>query len=201
MKVLSLLFHLGVVFAGFAFLWFWIELLIKLVLPLKIRVPSKYILKLLKSLFLGTLVLKFNLMQEGSLAFNTSLTVSLLAYFLYMIRSIKNENSRFKVKINSNMQARVKTNVKLEWSIAFSSLLVTLIWLFYPKMLDSATTEWFYTKTHYLLSVPLLGWVFRISGLFFVIGTILRFVSALFWIVKRPKKKIDPEEFDDFEEL
>jgi ascorbate-specific PTS system EIIC-type component UlaA len=99
------------------------------------------------------------------------------------------------------MQARVKTNVKLEWSIAFSSLLVTLIWLFYPKMLDSATTEWFYTKTHYLLSVPLLGWVFRISGLFFVIGTILRFVSALFWIVKRPKKKIEPKEFDDFEEL
>jgi hypothetical protein len=49
--------------------------------------------------------------------------------------------------------------------------------------------------------VPLLGWVFRISGLFFVIGTILRFVSALFWIVKRPKKKIEPEEFDDFEEL
>lgn len=201
MKVLVLLFHLGVLFAGFAFLWFWMELLLKLVLPLKIRVPSKYILKLLKSLFLGTLVLKFNQMQEGDLAFNASLFVSMLAYFLYLIRGIKNENSRLQVKFNSNLQPKVKNNVKLEWSIAFLSVAITMLWTYFPKILDSATTEWFYTQTHYFLSVPLLGWVFRLSGLFFVIGTIVRFASGLYWIVSKPKKKQDPNTFDDFEEL
>lgn len=51
MKVLELLFQLGILFSAFAFLWFWIQLLIVFLVPTSIRLQLRYFLQLLHSLF------------------------------------------------------------------------------------------------------------------------------------------------------
>jgi hypothetical protein len=89
MNVLSHVFHLGVLFSAFAFIWFWLQLLLMFLLPEGIRMQLRYFLQLLQSLFLGVLVLKFVDKEEGSLTLNGMLVLSLITYFLYLLRNLR----------------------------------------------------------------------------------------------------------------
>lgn len=203
MKILSLIFHLGVLFSAFAFLWFWLQLLLFIALPEGIRNQIRYFLQLMQSLFLGTLVLKFIQMEDGVLAINGTLVLSMMTYFLYLIRNIQSEEKRIQVQFYSNIYKKLKTKNNWEWAVALISLGVTIIWVFYPLALDSVVTNWFYIQTHDVMEVPILGWIFKIAGFFFLLATLFRFIGALRWIIDRPtgKVKSKDQEYDDYEEL
>ncbi len=203
MKILSLIFHLGVLFSAFAFLWFWLQLLLFIALPEGIRNQIRYFLQLMQSLFLGTLVLKFIQMEDGVLAINGTLVLSMMTYFLYLIRNIQSEEKRIQVQFYSNIYKKLKTKNNWEWAVALISLGVTIIWVFYPLALDSVVTNWFYIQTHDVMEVPILGWIFKIAGFFFLLATLFRFIAALRWIIDRPtgKVKSKDQEYDDYEEL
>jgi hypothetical protein len=203
MKILSLIFHLGVLFSAFAFLWFWLQLLLFIALPEGIRNQIRYFLQLMQSLFLGTLVLKFIQMEDGVLAINGTLVLTMMTYFLYLIRNIQSEEKRIQVQFYSNIYKKLKTKNNWEWAVALISLGVTIIWVFYPMALDSVVTNWFYIQTHDVMEVPILGWIFKIAGFFFLLATLFRFIAALRWIIDRPtgKVKSKDQEYDDYEEL
>lgn len=203
MKILSLIFHLGVLFSAFAFLWFWLQLLLFIALPEGIRNQIRYFLQLMQSLFLGTLVLKFIQMEDGVLAINGTLVLSMMTYFLYLIRNIQSEEKRIQVQFYSNIYKKLKTKNNWEWAVALISMGVTIIWVFYPLALDSVVTNWFYIQTHDVMEVPILGWIFKIAGFFFLLATLFRFIAALRWIIERPtgKVKSKDQEYDDYEEL
>lgn len=203
MKILSLIFHLGVLFSAFAFLWFWLQLLLFIALPEGIRNQIRYFLQLMQSLFLGTLVLKFIQMEDGVLAINGTLVLSMMTYFLYLIRNIQSEEKRIQVQFYSNIYKKLKTKNNWEWAVALISMGVTIIWVFYPLALDSVVTNWFYIQTHDVMEVPILGWIFKIAGFFFLLATLFRFIAALRWIIDRPtgKVKSKDQEYDDYEEL
>lgn len=203
MKILSLIFHLGVLFSAFAFLWFWLQLLLFIALPEGIRNQIRYFLQLMQSLFLGTLVLKFIQMEDGVLAINGTLVLTMMTYFLYLIRNIQSEEKRIQVQFYSNIYKKLKTKNNWEWAVALISLGVTIIWVFYPMALDSVVTNWFYIQTHDVMEVPILGWIFKIAGFFFLLATLFRFIAALRWIIERPtgKVKSKDQEYDDYEEL
>lgn len=203
MKILSLIFHLGVLFSAFAFLWFWLQLLLFIALPEGIRNQIRYFLQLMQSLFLGTLVLKFIQMEDGVLAINGTLVLTMMTYFLYLIRNIQSEEKRIQVQFYSNIYKKLKTKNNWEWAVALISLGVTIIWVFYPMALDSVVTNWFYIQTHDVMEVPILGWIFKIAGFFFLLATLFRFIAALRWIIDRPtgKLKSKDQEYDDYEEL
>lgn len=203
MKILSLIFHLGVLFSAFAFLWFWLQLLLFIALPEGIRNQIRYFLQLMQSLFLGTLVLKFIQMEDGVLAINGTLVLTMMTYFLYLIRNIQSEEKRIQVQFYSNIYKKLKTKNNWEWAVALISLGVTIIWVFYPMALDSVVTNWFYIQTHDVMEVPILGWIFKIAGFFFLLATLFRFIAALRWIIDRPTRKVKSkdQEYDDYEEL
>ncbi|MBM3165198.1 MAG: hypothetical protein FJZ80_07040 [Bacteroidetes bacterium] len=203
MKTLQLLFQLGILFSAFAFLWFWIQLLLVLVIPQSIRFQMRYFLQLLHSLFLGSLVLKFLQMENPPLGFNSILALGMLTYFLYLIRNIRSRNAMMRVEIYATFYEKLKTKNEWEWTLALISLGVTLLWVLYPTALDSTTNLWFYEKTKYLTDIPVLGWIFKIFGFFFVLGTLIRFLSAVLWLISpNPKMaKKEDEPFDDFKEL
>ncbi|MEY4216524.1 MAG: hypothetical protein RLZZ68_980 [Bacteroidota bacterium] len=203
MKVLELLFQLGILFSAFAFLWFWIQLLLVLLVPMNVRLQLRYFLQLLHSLFLGALVLKFMQMENPPLGFNAVLGIGMLTYFLYLIRNIRSRDAMMRVEVYANFVEQLKTKNEWEWTLAFISVGISLLWVAYPSALDSAATLWFYQQTKYLMEIPVLGWIFKIFGFFFVIGTLFRFLRAVLWLMNpKPKtRSTENEGFDDFEEL
>jgi len=204
MKVLSLIFHLGVLFSAFAFIWFWFQLLLLLLLPKSIRTQIRYFLHLMQSLFLGVLVLKFVEKEEGVLAFSGMLILSLFTYFLYLLRNLRSAKNAIRLQVYSNLHKNLEMKNEWEWTVAFISLGVTVLWVFYPIALNSVATQWFYEQAHDLINVPFLGWIFKIAGFFFVIATFFRFTGGLISLFSKRKSTSstqDSDEFDSYEEI
>jgi hypothetical protein len=204
MNVLSHIFHLGVLFSAFAFIWFWLQLLLMMFLPEGIRMQLRYFLQLLQSLFLGVLVLKFVAKEEGSLAVNSTLVLSLITYFLYLLRNLRSERNAMQFQLYTNLYKKVKMKNEWELAVALTSISITILWVFFPVALDSVVTQWFYEQTHDLIQIPIIGWIFKIAGFFFLLATLIRFLAAITWILRGPKSKLperDSDDFDDFEEI
>lgn len=204
MKALSLIFQLGVLFSAFAFIWFWLQLLLMIVLPENVRTQFRYFLQLLQSLFLGVLVLKFVAKEEGSLTVNGMLVLSLITYFLYLLRNLRSEQNAMQVQLYTNLYKKVKMKNEWELAVALISISITILWVFFPVALDSVVTQWFYEQTQDLIQIPIIGWIFKLAGFFFLLATLIRFLAAITWMLRGPKSnppKRDADEFDDFEEI
>lgn len=204
MSVLSLIFHLGVLFSTFAFIWFWFQLLLLLLLPNTIRTQIRYFLHLMQSLFLGVLVLKFVEKEEGVLAFSEMLFLSLFTFFLYLLRNLRAAKKLMRIQVYSNVHKNLSMKNEWEWAVAFISLAVTVLWVFYPIALNSVATQWFYEQAHNLINVPFIGWIFKLAGFFFVIATFFRFIGgirSLFIKKKSTSTTHDSDGFDAYEEI
>ncbi len=204
MNVLSHVFHLGVLFSAFAFIWFWLQLLLMFLLPEGIRMQLRYFLQLLQSLFLGVLVLKFVDKEEGSLTLNGMLVLSLITYFLYLLRNLRSERNAMQVQLYTNLYKKVKMKNEWELAVALISISITILWVFFPVALDSVVTQWFYEQTHDLIQIPIIGWIFKLAGFFFLLATLIRFLAAITWMLRGPKSKLperDSNNFDEFEEI
>lgn len=204
MNALSLIFQLGVLFSAFAFIWFWLQLLLMIILPENIRTQFRYFLQLLQSLFLGVLVLKFVANVEGSLTVNSMLILSLITYFLYLLRNIRSEQNAVQVQLYTNLYKKVKMKNEWELAVALISISITILWVFFPVALDSVVMQWFYEQTQDLIDIPIIGWIFKLAGFFFLLATLVRFLAAITWMLRGPKSKApkrDADEFDDFEEI
>jgi len=204
MKALSLIFQLGVLFSAFAFIWFWLQLLLMIVLPENVRTQFRYFLQLLQSLFLGVLVLKFVAKEEGSLTLNGMLVLSLITYFLYLLRNLRSEQNAMQLQLYTNLYKKVKMKNEWELAVALISISITILWVFFPVALDSVVTQWFYEQTQDLIQIPIIGWIFKLAGFFFLLATLIRFLAAITWMLRGSKSKPpmrDSDQFDDFEEI
>jgi hypothetical protein len=204
MNALSHIFHLGVLFSAFAFIWFWLQLLLMFLLPEGIRMQLRYFLQLLQSLFLGVLVLKFVDKEEGSLTLNGMLVLSLITYFLYLLRNLRSERNAMQLQLYTNLYKKVKMKNEWELAVALISISITILWVFFPVALDSVVTQWFYEQTHDLIQIPIIGWIFKLAGFFFLLATLIRFLAAITWMLRGPKSKLperDSDDFDEFEEI
>jgi hypothetical protein len=204
MNVLSHVFHLGVLFSAFAFIWFWLQLLLMFLLPEGIRMQLRYFLQLLQSLFLGVLVLKFVAKEEGSLTVNGMLVLSLITYFLYLLRNLRSKRNAMQFQLYTNLYKKVKMKNEWELAVALISISITILWVFFPVALDSVVTQWFYEQTHDLIQIPIIGWIFKLAGFFFLLATLIRFLAAITWMLRGPKSKLperDSDDFDEFEEI
>ena len=200
MKIATLLINLGVLFTAFAFLWFWIKLMLVFLVPDNIRTRVRYFLQLMQSLFLGALVLRFLKEQGHALNFNPYVVTALVTYFLYLIRNVYSEKRMLQIKVYSNLYQQLKTKNDWEWTVALVSIALTLASLAYPASVDSLATAWFYQETQSIIEMPILGSIFIILGFFFIIGVSLRMLWSIQQLV-RPKQKDREEEYDDFEEV
>ena len=153
MEALKLIFQLGVLFSAFAFIWFWVKLLIILLAPPNYRNNIRYFLQLMYSLFL--------------------------------IRNIGSPQRKFMFQMNNQVIEQLKTKAEWEWTVAILSLMVTVVWVFYPVTLDSSATVWFYERTNEVIAFPVIGWFFKIAGFFFVIATVMRFIAGLTYLIAR----------------
>jgi len=182
MKIITLLFNLGILFTAFAFLWFWIKFLLVFMVPETVRTRVRYFLQLLQSLFLGTLVLRF-LKEEGhALNLNPYVIIAIITYFLYLIRNIHSQKRMVQIHVYSNLYSQLKTKNDWEWTVALISLALTLASLAYPASIDSMAT------------------IFKIFGFFFILGLTMRVLWSIQQLTQG-KKEPPREGFDDYEEV
>ena len=200
MKIITLLFNLGILFTAFAFLWFWIKFLLVFIVPETVRTRVRYFLQLLQSLFLGTLVLRF-LKEEGhALNLNPYVIIAIITYFLYLIRNIHAQKRMVQIQVYSNLYSQLKTKNDWEWTVALISLALTLASLAYPASIDSMASAWFYQETQAIIDLPLLGTIFKIFGFFFILGLTMRVLWSIQQLTQA-KKEPPREGFDDYEEV
>lgn len=132
------------------------------------------------------------------------LILSLITYFLYLLRNIRSEQNAVQVQLYTNLYKKVKMKNEWELAVALISISITILWVFFPVALDSVVTQWFYEQTQDLIDIPIIGWIFKLAGFFFLLATLVRFLAAITWMLRGPKSKApkrDADEFDDFEEI
>jgi hypothetical protein len=107
-------------------------------------------------------------------------------------------------QLYTNLYKKVKMKNEWELAVALISISITILWVFFPVALDSVVTQWFYEQTNDLIKIPIIGWIFKLAGFFFLLATLVRFLAAITWMLRGPKSKPtkrDADEFDDFEEI
>ncbi len=205
MSLISLIFELGVLFACYGFIWFFINLALRL-LSIGTETPSwiSYIIQTLRYLFLVNLVLLFIVDQkEINLAKLIPALLILVFYFIGKFQQKSEKSMRIKI-FGRTDNFHPKTEI-ISISIA---LLVFVGLIFYPDFARNNIAMWFHDTIVNLRKMTLLGFFFDLFGFFFLLQVFFKMINSLNAIIMgkplfkiNSKVKVEKNDFDDFEEI
>ncbi len=211
MNIFNTIFNLGVLFSVYGFIWFFIELLMKFITSnRKQKIGEIYFSKAIKYIFLANVTFLFGL--ENNQINWQNLTLSGLILLLYFIEKLqKNEKqavlmSQFRglVNLGKNKEFNRKAEIIIiSISIAFYSTLI-----FLPGLAENPISKWFYNEIINIENLPLIGFIFKVIGFFFLLGIIIKITNSFVYLLSRNLYKNNnsfnqnnDDEFDDYEEI
>ena len=205
MSLIGLIFELGVLFACYGFIWFFINLILRLA-SLGTDTPTwlSYIIQTLRYLFLVNLVLLFIVDQkEINLAKLIPALLILVFYFIGKFQQKSEKSMRIKI-FGRTDNFHPKTEI-ISISIA---LLVFVGLIFYPDFARNNIAMWFHDTIVNLRKMTLLGFFFDLFGFFFLLQVFFKMINSLNAIIMgkplfkiNSKVKVEKNDFDDFEEI
>ncbi|MEN9301937.1 MAG: hypothetical protein RL264_366 [Bacteroidota bacterium] len=213
MEILKLVFHLGVLFATYSFLWFFIELILQLLRggqPKKL--PETYIINSVKYLFLVNVTFLFCLENETENLTLANSMPSLIVLAVYFIGKFQRRQEQFlfsqslpKELVNSQF------NLTAEIVLTVASVIFFIVLIFYPEIAHNNIANWFKASIEDLGSTVIIGFVLKIVGFFFLLSLILKTLNGIIYLISgKPlvevktrfgKKNDSDDSFDDFEEI
>ena len=211
MNIFNTIFNLGVLFAVYGFIWFFIDLLMKFIISnRKQKIGEIYFSKAIKYIFLANVTFLFGL--ENNQINWQNLALSGLILLLYFIEKLqKNEKqavlmSQFSGLVNFgknkafNRKAEI---IVISISIAFYSTLISL-----PELAENPISTWFYNEIINIENLPLIGFIFKVIGFFFLLGIIIKITNSFIYLLSgnlyKNNNSVDQnnnDEFDDYEEI
>ena len=211
MNIFNTIFNLGVLFAVYGFIWFFIDLLMKFIISnRKQKIGEIYFSKAIKFIFLANVTFLFGL--ENNQINWQNLALSGLILLLYFIEKLqKNEKqavlmSQFSGLVNFgknkafNRKAEI---IVISISIAFYSTLILL-----PELAENPISTWFYNEIINIENLPLIGFIFKVIGFFFLLGIIIKITNSFIYLLSgnlyKNNNSVDQnnnDEFDDYEEI
>lgn len=218
MELINLIFRLGVLFAIYGFLWFFIELLLQVLIGGRKRTLGEiYLVKTVKYLFLVNVTFLFCLeyaLHEPVYQINyTHLVPSLIILIVYFLGKLQKKVQRVQM-ISNFTQGMNDVPFNRQWEmalivlcgIAFTGL------MFYPHLAENAISMWFRQNILKIEDAFFIGFIFKVIGFFFLISMFMKMLNALNYIVSgKPlldvktgfgtKKDQSDDSFDDFEEI
>jgi hypothetical protein len=217
LELINLIFRLGVLFAIYGFLWFFIEMGLKLLIGGRKRTLGEiYLIKTVKYLFLVNVTFLFCLEQLDEPDFQVnylSLVPSFIVLMVYFLGKLQQKEQRIQMMTNftKGMQ-EVPFNRQWELALILLSGLVFSGLVFYPQFSENGISRWFQESILDIENTVLIGFVFKVIGFFFLIGMFFKMLNALNYIISgRPlvnvktgfssKKNSSDDSFDDFEEI
>ena len=217
MELINLIFRLGVLFAIYGFLWFFIEMGLKLLIGGRKRTLGEiYLIKTVKYLFLVNVTFLFCLEQMDEPVFQVNylnLAPSFIILMVYFLGKLQQKEQRIQMMTNF-MQGLQEVPFNRQWELAlivFSGFTFAGL-VFYPQYSENAISTWFQKSILDIENTVLIGFVFKVIGFFFLIGMFFKMLNAVNYIVSgKPlvnvktgfgtKQGKSDDSFDDFEEI
>ena len=185
MKLLTLIFSLGVLFAAFNFIWFFIEFFLKSVRGLRpATLFETYLVKAIKYFFLANVTFGFCIdispIEPSYILDWQRLMAGGVILLTYLLGKFQKQQERLQFFGGFNMP---KVNQVYSFPLEISLLvLVTLEYIgfyFFPYLSENFLAKWFEGSIKSLENAFLLGFIFKIIGFFFLIGMFIKLLNTI----------------------
>jgi hypothetical protein len=146
MELLNLIFHLGVLFSIYGFLWFFIDLALKILVAGRVRSLSEvYLIKSIKYLFLVNVTFLFCLDNNQNEVSVFNLLPTILVLVVYFIGKLQ-KNQRKKEVFGSLGGGIIDNtfNLKAEIVLISCSVLLFILLLYFPQFASNHIANWFH---------------------------------------------------------
>ena len=207
MDIFKLTFQLGVFFAIYSFIWFFIDFGFKIMTSGRVTgTLHNYLIKAIKYLFLVNVIFLFatgenetNVINEYSLI---PVFVILFLYFLGKFQKNQNTNALFsRMGVQS---PKVQFNARYEVILIALSFLTFGFLVFEPNFANNAIARWFKESIIDIESTAIIGFIFKVIGFFFLLNILTKTINSFQYIISKltaVKSGQSQDEFDDFEEV
>ena len=205
MDILELTFQLGVFFAIYGFIWFFVDLGFKMLSAGKSRSTIEtYFLKAIQYVFLVNVIFLFSIdMNSGHISIlNLYPIIGILA--LYFIGKFqKNQSNRMMFSRMGLKMSNSQFNPKYEALVIVIALSAFVGLMLRPDVANNSVALWFKESILDIESTAIIGFVFKVIGFFFLMGLLLKTVNAFQYIsrVLFERKDQKDTDFDDYEEV
>lgn len=205
MEILTLTFQLGVFFAIYGFLWFFVDMGFMLLNAGKSRgIGETYFFKGIQYIFLVNVIFLFSIdMNSGGIAIANlyPIVVILILYFIGKFQ--KNQKNVMMLSRMGIGSSSSKFNPKYEISVIVLSLLAFIGFVLRPDIANNQVAFWFKDSILDIESTAIIGWVFKIIGFFFLIGIVLKTINAFQYISEAifTRGLKNDSDYDDYEEI
>lgn len=206
MEILGLTFQLGVFFAIYGFIWFFIDLGIKFITSGAVKSElSNYLVKGVKYLFLVNVIFLFSVSDTEAKIELRALVPVMLILFLYFVGKFqKNQNKNIFLSRMGIQSNAVQFNSRYEMVLIMLSLFVFILFILEPSIAQNNIAKWFKVTIIDIETTAIIGFIFKIIGFFFLLDILTKTMNAFQFIIARifskaPSKNKD--KFDDFEEV
>ena len=205
MEILELTFQLGVFFAIYGFIWFFVDLGFMLLNGGKPRsLAETYFFKGIQYVFLVNVIFLFSIdMNSGSIALANLYPIIFILALYFIGKFQKSQNN---VLILSRMGLATSTskfNSKYEIIIIILSLLVFIGFIFRPDIANNVVAFWFKESILDIESTAIIGFIFKVIGFFFLMSILFKTVNSFQYISESlfTKNQRKDSDFDDYEEI
>lgn len=206
MEILGLTFQLGVFFAIYGFIWFFIDLGIKFITSGAVKSElSNYLVKGVKYLFLVNVIFLFSVSDTEAKIELRALVPVMLILFLYFVGKFqKNQNKNIFLSRMGIQSNAVQFNSRYEMVLITLSLLVFILFILEPSIAQNNIAKWFKITIIDIETTAIIGFLFKIIGFFFLLDILTKTMNAFQFIIARIVSKApskNKDKFDDFEEV
>lgn len=215
MDLINLIFRLGVLFAIYGFLWFFIDLILKMLVGGRTRtIVEVYLIKSIKYLFLVNVTFLFCLDINQQDVTLQNLLPSAIILLMYFIGKFQQKQKQMRLMGSfGNDSLNEGFNIRAEMVLIAASILLFISFLYFPQYASNGVANWFRESIIDLETTVLIGFIFKIIGFFFLLGMMIKMVNALIYIlsgqpfidiktsINSGKEKRKSDDFDDFEEV
>ena len=206
MEILGLTFQLGVFFAIYGFIWFFIDLGIKFITSGAVKSElSNYLVKGVKYLFLVNVIFLFSVSDTEAKIELRALVPVMLILFLYFVGKFqKNQNKNIFLSRMGIQSNAVQFNSRYEMVLIMLSLFVFILFILEPSIAQNNIAKWFKVTIIDIETTAIIGFIFKIIAFFFLLDILTKTMNAFQFIIARIVSKAplkNKDKFDDFEEV
>jgi hypothetical protein len=216
MDLIQLIFQLGVLFAIYSFIWFFIDLGLALLVAGKKRaLPEIYLIKVVKYLFLVNVTFLFALEKNNTLSVIgviPSATV-LVVYFLGKFQQKQRQAQVLSQFGGKGFGLGLDFDRRYEIGVIALAVMLFILLLAFPEYAENNIATWFRQSIIDIEKTVIIGFIFKVIGFFFLLGMLLKMVNAFNYLISgRPlvdfqtymgskTTKNTKDDFDDYEEI
>ena len=216
MELITLLFRLGVLFAIYGFIWFFIDACIRLLVGRNQRTIFEiYLIKSAKYLFLVNVLVLFCLNKTKTDITLINIAPTLSIFCIYLIGRLQNDERKSMIQLSffgkqtNNSAVTSNFNRRNEIVLIIGALIAFVLLAFNADYAKNNIAEWFYRSIIDIEQTAIIGYIFKFIGVLFLVGMFFKMINAFNYILSgKPidelKSKIkdkNKNDFDDYEEV